>query len=115
MKLLDEKDPAFVECFDQIHRTVMAGCNAIQANDYRRIGTLMDRHQEIERRMGASTKRIDAMIEAAKRAGAWGAKQIGAGGGGCMIALAPENAFKVISAVENVGGRAWSADLFNYP
>jgi hypothetical protein len=34
MKLLDEKDPTFVECFNQIHRTVMAGCNAVQANDY---------------------------------------------------------------------------------
>jgi hypothetical protein len=32
-----------------------------------------------------------------------------------MIALAPDNAFKVISAIEAVGGRAWSADLFNYP
>jgi mevalonate kinase len=115
MKLLQEKDPAFVSYFDQIHRNVMSGCNAIQANDFRQIGKLMNHHQELERKMGASTPRIDAMIEAAKRAGAWGAKQIGAGGGGCMIALAPENAFKVISAVESAGGRAWSADLFNYP
>jgi mevalonate kinase len=115
MKLLDEKNPAFVSYFDQIHRIVMAGCNAIQVNDFNQIGKLMNQHQELERKMGASTPRIDAMIEAAKRAGAWGAKQIGAGGGGCMIALAPENAFKVISAVEAAGGRAWSADLFNYP
>jgi mevalonate kinase len=114
MKLLEEKNPAFVSYFDQIHRNVMAGCNAIQANDFRQIGKLMDYHWELERKMGASTPRIDAMIEAAKWAGAWGAKQIAAGGG-CMIALAPDNAFKVIAAVEAVGGRAWSADLFNYP
>jgi hypothetical protein len=32
-----------------------------------------------------------------------------------MIALAPENAFEVIAAVEAAGGRAWSADLFSWP
>jgi hypothetical protein len=32
-----------------------------------------------------------------------------------MMALAPDNAFKVMAAVEGAGGRAWSADLFNYP
>jgi galactokinase len=75
----------------------------------------MDQHQQLERKMRASTPRIDAMIDAAKRAGAWGAKQIGAGGEGCMIALPPQNNFKVISAVEAARGRAWSADRFNYP
>jgi mevalonate kinase len=115
MKLLDEHDPEFVGYFQQIHDNVMNGYNAIKMNDYQQLGRLMDRHQAIERRMGASTKRINAMIEAAKMAGAWGAKQIGAGGGGCMIALAPDNAFNIISAIEACGGRAWSADLFNYP
>jgi mevalonate kinase len=115
MQLLNAKDPAFTSYFDQIHANVLNGHNAILARDYRKLGKLLDVHQELERKMGASTKRIDAMIEAAKKAGAWGAKQIGAGGGGCMIALAPDNAFKVISAIESVGGRAWSADLFHYP
>jgi mevalonate kinase len=115
MKLLDEKDPTFTSCFDQIHQNVLSGYQAIKDKDFRQLGKLLDFHQSLERKMGASTKRIDAMVEAAKRAGAWGAKQIGAGGGGCMIALAPDNAFKVISAIEAVGGRAWSADLFNYP
>jgi mevalonate kinase len=115
MKLLDENDPEFTGYFEQIHENVLNGYNAIQANDYELLGKLMDRHQALERKMGASTKRIDAMVEAAKRAGAWGAKQIGAGGGGCMIALAPGKAFSVISAIEACGGRAWSADLFNYP
>jgi mevalonate kinase len=100
MRLLDEKDPQFIGYFQQIHENVLNGYNAIQTNDYELPGKLMDRHQAIERRIGASTKTIDAMVEAAKRAGAWGAKQIGAGGGGCMIALDPENAFSVISAAE---------------
>jgi mevalonate kinase len=115
MSKLDEKDPEFVNCFDQIHQNVLNGFNAIKNKDFKLLGSLMDVHQALERRMGASTKRIDLMVEAAKKAGAWGAKQIGAGGGGCMIALAPSGAGKVINAIEAVGGRAWSADLFTYP
>jgi mevalonate kinase len=115
MKLLDEKDPAFVGYFEQIHQNVLNGHNAIRANDFNQLGKLLDVHHSLEQRMGASTKRIDAMVEGARKAGALGAKQVGAGGGGCMIALAPDNAFKVIAAIEKAGGRAWSADLFNYP
>jgi mevalonate kinase len=91
------------------------GYNAIKTKDFKLLGKLLDVHQALERKMNASTKRIDNMIEAAKKAGAWGAKQIGAGGGGCMIALAPNAAGKVINAIEAAGGRAWSADLFTYP
>lgn len=76
---------------------------------------LMNLHQIVEQKMGASTKRIDAMCEAANKAGALGAKQIGAGGGGCMIAFAPENPEKIIAALEACGGKAWSASLFSYP
>jgi mevalonate kinase len=115
MSKLDAKDPEFVSCFDQIHQNVLNGFNAIKNKDFKLLGSLMDVHQGLERRMGASTKRIDLMVEAAKKAGAWGAKQIGAGGGGCMIALVPTAAGKVINAIEAVGGRAWSADLFTYP
>jgi mevalonate kinase len=44
---------------------VLNGYNAIQANDYELLGRLMDRHQAIECKIGASTRRIDAMVEAA--------------------------------------------------
>jgi mevalonate kinase len=114
MSLLEAKDPLFVECFEGIHQNVMNGYEAIKQGNFRELGRLMNVHQTLERRMGASTKRIDAMIDAALAAGAWGAKQIGAGGGGCMIALCPENADAVMKAVEDCGGRAWHAGLFTY-
>jgi mevalonate kinase len=77
MQRLEAKDPEFVDCFEKVHQTVLDGYNAIRGNDFRKLGRLLDTHQSLERRMGASTPRIDAMIEAAKKAGAWGAKQIG--------------------------------------
>ena len=46
------------------------------------------------------------MICAAKSAGAYGAKLSGAGGGDCMIALAPEDKRKAIEdALASVGGQ----------
>lgn len=42
------------------------------------------------RQLGVSTERLDALVDAARQAGALGAKLSGGGGGGCMVALAFE-------------------------
>jgi len=47
------------------------------------------------------------MIEAAMNAGALGAKINGSGGGGCMLAYAPENTNEVVEAIKKVGGEAF--------
>jgi len=71
------------------------------------IGRLLDRHQEVlRRRLKVSTPRIDAMLKAAKDAGALGGKINGSGGGGAMFAYAPENPERVVKAIEEVGGKA---------
>ena len=54
------------------------------------------------------------MCKAAKDAGALGAKQMGAGGGGCIVAIAPGNQDEVAKAIKNAGGRAWIFDIFRY-
>lgn len=72
--------------------------------DARKIGTLMNRHQEILRDiLHISTPKIDAMIEAALKAGALGAKINGSGGGGCMFAFAPEKSEQVAEALGKIG------------
>jgi len=53
-----------------------------------------------------STSKINAMIDAALVAGAYGAKINGSGGGGCMFAYAPENPEAVAEAIEKAGGTA---------
>ena len=55
--------------------------------------------------LGVSTDKLDKMIEAAKVAGAYGAKLSGAGGGDCMIALVSEDTKeKVEKAIKKVSG-----------
>ncbi|MFX1363710.1 MAG: hypothetical protein ACFFCE_09115 [Promethearchaeota archaeon] len=54
------------------------------------------------------------LCEAAKNAGALGAKQMGAGGGGCMLAIAPGRQKEVAKAIENTSGKAWIFDIYHY-
>ena len=76
--------------------------------DHKLIGTLLNDHQKILRDvLGISTPKIDRMIEAALKAGAYGAKINGSGGGGCMFAYAPEYPEKVKAAIEDAGGEAF--------
>lgn len=73
------------------------------------LGSLMDRHHEMLRDgIGVSTPKIDAMVAAAKKAGALGAKVNGSGGGGCMIAYAPDCQEAVVEAIDRAGGKASS-------
>lgn len=57
-----------------------------------RLGALMMRHHEALRDgLGLSTPSLEAMNKAAMKAGAWGFKVVGSGGGGCAVAWTPEN------------------------
>ncbi|MGB9591280.1 MAG: GHMP kinase, partial [Candidatus Kryptoniota bacterium] len=76
--------------------------------DHRLVGQLMNEHQEVLRDvLRISTPKIDKMINASLKAGAYGAKINGSGGGGCMFAYAPENPRKVKEAIEKSGGKAF--------
>ena len=52
--------------------------------------------------------------EVSKNAGALGAKQMGAGGGGCMLATAPGKQREVAEAINNAGGKSWIFDIYKY-
>lgn len=73
----------------------------------------MDLQQKQEIILDATTPKILSMCQAAKNAGAYGAKQMGAGGGGCIFAICPERQEAVGKAIEEVGGRAWILTCIN--
>ncbi|MGZ8709875.1 MAG: GHMP family kinase ATP-binding protein [Thermoanaerobaculia bacterium] len=59
---------------------------------------------------GISTPEVDAAIDAATGAGAWGGKVCGAGGGGCVVfLLPPERREAVVAALAGVPGRVLDA------
>lgn len=71
-------------------------------DDPERLGPLLVENHALLRAIGVSTPALDALVELALAAGAWGAKLAGAGGGGVVVALArdPE---RVVRAARDRG------------
>ncbi|TFG02929.1 MAG: hypothetical protein EU539_12700 [Promethearchaeota archaeon] len=113
-KQIRTRDPTTLEAFKIIEECVYQGKKALLENDYKKLGLLMDTQQEQERVLEAESEKIRLLCEASKEAGALGAKQMGAGGGGCMLAICPGKQEEVAGAIERAGGRSWIFDIFNY-
>jgi mevalonate kinase len=58
---------------------------------------------------------LNELCRVSIKAGAYGAKQMGAGGGGCMVAVCPGKQQEVAKAIEEAGGKAWIFNIYNYP
>ncbi|ACS90280.1 MAG TPA: mevalonate kinase [Thermococcaceae archaeon] len=71
---------------------------------FKRLGTLMNINHGLLDALGVSTKSLSDLVYASREAGALGAKITGAGGGGCMYALAPEKQSEVATAIKIAGG-----------
>ncbi|MGB9877067.1 MAG: mevalonate kinase family protein [bacterium] len=76
-----------------------------------RLGFLLTRHHEMLKILGVSTAKLDALCEASLEAGALGAKLVGSGGGGCMVAYAPGREEEVARAIEEAGGKAYIVNI----
>ncbi|MBI5240730.1 MAG: mevalonate kinase [Elusimicrobia bacterium] len=82
------KDPARYDAlFRDIGVLSGPGAEAFQAGRWQELGRLMDRNQELLDDLGVSSRELDVLVDAARSAGALGAKLSGAGRGGCMAAL----------------------------
>ncbi|MGI0054698.1 MAG: GHMP kinase [Thermoplasmata archaeon] len=68
-----------------------AARDAILATDWKALGAVLDEGWELKRTLtsGISDPEIDAQYAAAKKAGAWGGKIAGAGGGGFLLLAHP--------------------------
>lgn len=91
--------------FQGIAKIVEEAKKEMLEGDWERVGRLMDFNQEYLRDLGVSSEKLEALILAAKKAGAWGAKLSGAGGGDCMIAMAPPDKRQAVEdAITTAGG-----------
>ncbi|MFB6310828.1 MAG: mevalonate kinase [Salinirussus sp.] len=66
---------------------VRRGETVLAEGDVAELGRLMDFNHGLLAALGVSSRSLDAMVWAARDAGALGAKLTGAGGGGCIVAL----------------------------
>lgn len=96
----------FERWFDQIARLVDDAAAAIATGDIGWLGRLLNANHLILQAMGVSTPQLDALVGAARAAGAAGAKLSGAGAGGVMTALVtPASAASVSDALRAAGAR----------
>lgn len=113
-KQIREKDPSTLNAFKVVEECVYRGKEALLKSDFKKLGELMNTQQEQEIIIKAATSKILSLCESAKGAGALGAKQMGAGGGGCMLAICPGKQEQVAQAIGDAGGRAWIFNIYNY-
>ena len=101
---LRERRPAATErAFEAIGVVARNGALALQAGDAAGLGDLMNLNQNLLASLLVSTERLEDLCAAARSAGALGAKLTGAGGGGCVIALAPGREADVLRAWAGLG------------
>jgi len=97
--------------FKEIDELVLEAVDAINTHDLQQLGELMNINQGLLNALQVSSRELEEMIEISRRNGALGAKLTGGGGGGAMIALAPENSDKIIYAMRKAGYRAIPAQI----
>ena len=73
---------------------------ALLKKDWKDLGKLADLNQKVLAGMGVSTPALERGILAAKKAGAFGAKLSGAGGGDCMFAIRTVSQLEIEEALE---------------
>ena len=90
------------EVFDDMQEAAFAGMDALQSGDFVKLGAEFDRAQGCFKRLGLATKETDEIIAFAKKNKAYGAKITGAGGGGCVLIMAPSPS-KLVPLLNKLG------------
>ena len=106
-----DKYPRVVEPIMRAAREiVLRAIDSLKEGDLETLGELMNVNHAILCGLGVSDESLEWLISAARKAGAFGAKLTGAGGGGCMIALAnKERLEQILEAIQRAGGKPFIA------
>jgi mevalonate kinase len=100
----DAEPGRYDRLFDRIGDIVVLAKEAIRDGEPDALGPLMDANHTLLQEIGVSSPELDALVAAARDAGAGGAKLCGGGRGGNMIALVtPASADAVADALRAAG------------
>jgi mevalonate kinase len=92
--------------FDKIGEIAFTARRAIEAGKSDMLGELMNENHALLQRMTVSSPELDRLVEAARAAGALGAKMSGGGRGGNMIALVKRDMAESVSlSLKEAGAR----------
>lgn len=92
--------------FNEISQIALIGRRSIESGRTEMLGELMDHNHAFLQELTVSSPELDVLVEAARKAGALGAKMSGGGRGGNMIALVdPAQAESVAGALMSAGAK----------
>ena len=100
-KLRDQNVSFFIDLTSHADAICQQAHTTINNGDEKKLGELMTENHALLQQIGVSNRKIDRAIQICIKNGALGAKLTGAGGGGSIIALIPnEKKMRVISEIE---------------
>lgn len=107
VRSLWNRDQTNVETlFNEIAQISLIARRSIESGQPDALGELMDQNHELLQQLTVSSSELDSLVEAARSAGALGAKLSGGGRGGNMIALVQkEKAESVSNALLSAGAK----------
>ncbi|MCC7020794.1 MAG: mevalonate kinase [Ardenticatenales bacterium] len=104
-------DPAGIDAvLSALGDLTVRGAAALAVGDGAALGRAMTAAHDSLRRLGVSTPDLDRLAEAAARAGAFGAKLAGSGGGGVIVAVCPPQDAARIAAACRAAGAPWTCE-----
>lgn len=104
--LLNAWPAAMNQLFDTMAELVRDGRDALEGADWAGLGQLMNMQHGLAHAIGVDTPTTVELVFRAREAGAYGAKLSGAGGGDCIIVLAPDHKRKEIeNTLRRSGGQ----------
>lgn len=89
--------------FDEIDELVLKSVEAIESYELEKLGEYMNINQGLLNALQVSSPELEEIIAIARNHGALGAKLTGAGGGGAVVALCPENPEKISTEIKRAG------------
>lgn len=105
-RLRDEDPGRYNRLASEAQRLANHAVDAIRECKDGALGALMNANQSLLELVGVSSPELENLINAARNAGALGAKLTGGGGGGCMIAVVRESdSIEVSRHIEEAGGQ----------
>ncbi|NMC07219.1 MAG: mevalonate kinase [Candidatus Lokiarchaeota archaeon] len=106
VRRLKETNPSLINpvfnAYEALEKEAVA---AIKAENWNKVGALMNKNQELLEKIGVSGTELETIIATARGAGACGAKLTGTGRGGLVICLTPGKGLqdRVARAIEAEG------------
>ncbi len=99
----DRAPALYDEIFSGIDRLALQARTCVEEMKLKELGHLMNITHGLLNSLQVSCWELEELVQIARKHGAYGAKLTGSGGGGAMIALAPENADGIAVAMKEAG------------